>query len=165
MWNFIIGAVGGYLIHAISMKVSFKQRTIENKIKVFDAIIIQWVKMRNFVFHDLRQKPDAHLEFDKIYGESQTFIGEAILVSEDVTLAEDINSLNERLYRSDWQGRQEQEINSDMDDIKIQAMAIIKRMRDDISKSTIFEFSDFLHILSGLNIPKYSKKSMKVQKG
>lgn len=90
MWNFIIGAIGGYLIHAISMKVSFKQRTIDNKIKVYDTIIAHWVRMRNFIFHDL-QKQDAYLAFDKIYGDSQTFIGESILVSEDIKLAEDIN--------------------------------------------------------------------------
>ncbi len=161
MWNLIIGAIGGYLIHAISIKISFKQRTIDNKIKVFDAIIAHWVRMRNFIFHDLRQKPNALLEFDKIYGESQTFIGEAILVSEDVKLAEDINSLNERLYRTNWRDRPEEEINSDMEDIKNQAIAIIKRMRDDISKSTILEFGDFLHILSGWNIPKHLRNGSK----
>ena len=29
----LLGGIGGFAIHALSMKVSFKQRTIENKIK------------------------------------------------------------------------------------------------------------------------------------
>ena len=164
MWNFIVGVIGGYLVHAVSMKVSFKQRTIDNKIKVYDTIIAHWVRMRNFVYHDLGQKQDANLAFDKIYGDSQTFIGEAILVSEDVGLAEDINSLNELLYLTAWQNLSEADKNSKMEDIKSQAIAIIKRMRDDVSKSTILEFSDFLHIFSGLNIFKYLKNIKAKQK-
>ena len=46
-----LGGIGGYLVHVISMKVSFKQRTIDNKIRVYDAIIAHWVKMRNFIYH------------------------------------------------------------------------------------------------------------------
>ena len=157
MWNLIIGTIGGYLIHAISMKVSFKQRTIDNKIKVYDTVIAHWVRMRNFIFHDL-QKNDAYLAFDKIYGDSQTFIGESILVSEDIKLAEDINSLNETLYRTNWQDLSDEDRNSRMEGIKTRGIAIIKRMRDDISKSTILEFSDFFHIFSGFNIFKYFRK-------
>ena len=45
-WNnlgmIFLGGVGGYLVHALSMKVSFKQRTIDNKIKVYDMIITHW---------------------------------------------------------------------------------------------------------------------------
>lgn len=105
-WNsvmLVIGAFGGYLVHAISIKVSFKQRTIDNKIKVYDAIIAHWVKMRNFVYHKLLQNPQSYEEFNKLYGDSQTFIGEAVLVSEDNVLVDDINDLNERFYQIDWQ--------------------------------------------------------------
>jgi len=159
MWNLIIGAFVGYMVHAISMKVSFKQRTIDNKIKVYDAIISHTIRMRNFIIHDLLLKQDGYSEFDKLYGESQTFIGEAILVSEDQKLAEDINSFNERLYCTDWKKlSQESKLGSEMDDIKIQGFSIIKRMRDDISKSTILEISDFSHIFSGLNVLKYFRK-------
>ena len=157
MWNLLIGAIVGYMVHAVSMKVSFKQRTIDNKIKVYDAIIGHWARMRNFVFHDLLQKPNIYLEFDKLYGESQTFIGEAILVSEDFKLAEDLNGLNERLYRTEWQKLPPEKVNSEMEDIKNQGIAIIKRMRDDILKNTILEISDFFHIFSGFNILKYLK--------
>lgn len=41
----LLGALGGFAVHAVSMKVSFKQRTIDNKIKVYDALIGTWVKM------------------------------------------------------------------------------------------------------------------------
>lgn len=154
-WNnlgvLIIGGIGGYLVHAISMKVSFKQRTIDNKIKVYDTIIAHWVKMRNFIYHSgILQDSGAYVEFDKLYGDSQTFIGEAFLVSEDSALIEDINNLNEGLYLTEWQKLEHDKINKQMDDIKKVAIGIIKRMQHDIKRSTVLEFSDFLHIWKGL---------------
>ena len=122
----IIGALGGYLVHAISMKISFKQRTIDNKIKVYDTIIGHWVKMRNFIYHKLLQDIQSYNEFDKLYGDSQTLIGEAALVSEDTILADDINTLNERLYRTDWQKLEGEKINEQMEDIKKEALKVIK---------------------------------------
>ena len=58
----IAGAIGGFLVHSVTMKVSFKQRTIDNKIKVYHALITQWVKMRNFVYanHPDSQQPISH---------------------------------------------------------------------------------------------------------
>lgn len=146
-----LGGIGGYLVHAISMKVSFKQRTIDNKIKVYDMIIAHWVRMRNFIYHSgILSDPKAYVEFDKLYGDSQTFIGEAALVSEDSVLVDDINSLNERLYGTDWQKLEHGKINEQMEDIKKVALGIIKRMQNDIRRSTILELSDFLHIFSGI---------------
>lgn len=154
-WNnlgvLIIGGLGGYLVHAISMKVSFKQRTIDNKIKVYDMIIAHWVKMRNFIYHSgVLKDSNAYMEFDKLYGDSQTFIGEAALVSEDSVLVDDINTLNERFYQTDWQKLEHSKINEQMEDIKKIALGIIKRMQNDIRRSTILELSDFLHIFSGI---------------
>lgn len=154
-WNnlgmIFLGSIGGYLVHAISMKVSFKQRTIDNKIKVYDMIIAHWVRMRNFIYHSsILSDPKAYVEFDKLYGDSQTFIGEAALVSEDSVLVEDINSLNERLYRTEWQKLEHDKINEQMEDFKKVALGIIKRMQNDIKRSTVLEFSDFLHIWKGL---------------
>lgn len=151
MWNNIgsifLGGVVGYLAHAISMKVNFKQRTIDNKIKVYDMIIAHWVRMRNFIYHSgVLNDLNAHEEFDKLYGDSQTFIGEAALVSEDNDLVEDINKLNEHFYRTNWQKLDQDKINEQMEDIKKLAINIIKRMQGDIKRSTVFEFSDFLHI-------------------
>ena len=142
----IIGGIGGYMVHAIGLKINFKQRTIDNKIKVYDAIITHWVRMRNFIYHKLLLLRDQQtlLEFDRLYGESQAFIGEAILISEDVRLTEDINALNERFYRTDWLNLEENKINEQMEEIKRTAIDIIKRMRDDIKKSTILKFKDCL---------------------
>lgn len=146
-----LGGIGGYLVHAVSMKVSFKQRTIDNKIKVYDSIIAHWVRMRNFIYHSgIFKDPNCYMEFDKLYGDSQTFIGEAALVSEDNVLVEDINTLNERLYRTDWQKLEHGKINEQMEDIKKLALAIIKRMQNDIKRSTILELSDFMHIFYGI---------------
>ena len=146
-----LGGIGGYLVHAISMKVSFKQRTIDNKIKVYDAIIAHWVRMRNFVYHSgIFKDPNSYMEFDKLYGDSQAFIGESVLVSEDSALVDDINALNERLYRTDWRKLEHSKINEQMEDIKKVALGIIKRMQNDIRRSTILELSDFLHIFSGM---------------
>jgi predicted nucleic-acid-binding protein len=147
----IIGLIGGYMAHAVGIRISFKQRTIDNKIKVYDAIIAHWVRMRNFIYHNLLSKdPKSYLEFDKIYGESQTFIGEAALISENVELVEDINALNERIYRTDWLNLNEDEINREMEDIKRVALEIIKRMRKDIKDSTVLNLGDFLPIISHL---------------
>ena len=154
-WNnlgmIFLGGIGGYLVHAISMKVSFKQRTIDNKIKVYDMIIAHWARMRNFIYHSgVLKDSNAYMEFDKLYGDSQTFIGEAALVREDNVLVDDINTLNERLYRTDCQKLEHSKINEQMEDIKKIALGIIKRMQNDIRRSTVLEFSDFLHIWRGL---------------
>ncbi len=85
----IAGAIGGFLVHSVTMKVSFKQRTIDNKIKVYDSLIIQWVKMRNFVYANHPGRPIDNFpfqviqQFDQIYGESQQYVGEAVLICED----------------------------------------------------------------------------------
>lgn len=148
--TFLLGLFSGFWIHAITIKVSFKQRTIDNKIKVYDSIITHWVKMRNFIFSAGEITQETFRQFDMIYGESQTFIGEAVLVSEDVRLVEDINSLNERFYRAGWAGMSHEQVNQTMEDIKQQAIEIISRMRDDIKMSTRFDREDLYHIVSGL---------------
>lgn len=146
-----LGGIGGYLVHAVSMNVSFKQRTIDNKIKVYDSVIAHWVRMRNFIYHSgISKDSNSYMEFDKMYGDSQTFIGEAALVSEDSALVDEINALNERLYRTDWQKLEHDKINEQMEDIKKIALGIIKKMQNDIRRSTVLEFSDFLHIWRGL---------------
>ena len=151
----VAGATGGFLVHSVTMKVSFKQRTIDNKIKVYDALITQWVKMRNFIFTHHPGQPTEDFpfqiiqEFDQIYGESQRYIGEAILVCEDVTLTTDINSLNEKMYRTEWHRLPLEQANAIMEEIKKEAIAVISRMREDIKVSTRFEWQDFVHMISG----------------
>lgn len=151
----IIGLVGGFLIHSLTMKINFKQRTIDNKIKVYDAIIAHWVQMRNFVFANFAGIPEeqvreqAVIEFDQIYGNSQTYIGEIFLVCDDVKLAEEINKINERVYRTEWNKLQWDEVNNHMEQLKIDALVLVARMREDIRNSTRIELGDITHIFSG----------------
>lgn len=144
----VLGVVGGFLFHTISMKISFKKRTIDNKIVAFDNIITSWVKMRNHIYSD--SNTNAQI-FDQIYGESQRFIGQSILVCEDKKLIEDINNLNEKLYRTEWSKIYK---NEEMENIKIEAIEIINRIRENIKDSTVLNYSDFSHILSGLSRKK-----------
>jgi len=153
--TFILGAIGGFLVHSLSMKVSFKQRTIDNKIKVYDGIIGHWVRMRNFIYSvhpGITGKPipeEASGQFDQFYGESQQLIGEAVLICENKALTDDINVLNERLYRTEWQELELKESNQKIEKIKTDAYAIIERMREDIKTNTILQWSDLTHIYSG----------------
>lgn len=153
----ILGGVGGFLLHTITMKVSFKQRAIENKIKVFDSLIGTWVQMRNFIYAHHTGKPmqtvphDVAQQFDQMYGHSQQLIGEAILVCEDDVLTGEINSLNEGLYRTEWHSLEYAKANEKIEEIKVEAMALIARMREDIKGSTRLEWRDFTHIASGLS--------------
>lgn len=152
---FIAGGIGGFFVHALTMKISFKQRTIDNKIRVYDSIIVQWVKTRNFIYNVLLNDPNRLNEFDILYGESQTFVGEAILVSEDYELIERINDLNEKLYRTGWidlckNDQDWSKANEIMEDIKEEAWQIIEKMRKDVRDSTVFDRSDLSHIFSGL---------------
>src|SRR4051812_7943285 len=91
----IIGFVLGFIIHILTMKISFKQRTIDLKIKVYDSIISSWIKMRNEIFN---LNNTNNIQFHQFYGESQTYIGEIFLVTEDTELASAINDFNEKFY-------------------------------------------------------------------
>lgn len=153
---FALGGIGGFLLHTITMKISVKQRAIENKIKVFDSLIGTWVKMRNFIYSHHTDLPTevvplelAH-QFDQMYGQSQQLIGESILVCEDDTLTDEINSLTERLYRTKWNQLNLVQANIEIEHIKMDAVALISRMREDIKSSTRLEWGDFAHIASGL---------------
>jgi hypothetical protein len=154
---FLVGGLGGFILHTLTMKVSFKQRAIDNKIKVYDSLIVTWVKMRNFVYAYHPGDPaipitnEVKREFDQIYGTSQQLIGEAILVCENNVLTADINELNERLYRTDWHKLEWELANSTMEAIKVDALKLVARMREDIKSSTRFEWQDFAHIVTGLS--------------
>ncbi len=150
----LLGGVGGFCLHALGMKINFKQRTIENKIKVYDSLITQWVKTRNFIYSqhlnpERSNNPWDDNAFNVMYGESQAFIGEAVLVSEDSKLTEDINGLNEKFYRFNWAKDSHEEVDNAMEEIKIQALDLAKRMRKDIKDSTRLDREDIRHIISG----------------
>nr|HAT8715412.1 hypothetical protein [Legionella jordanis] len=106
-------------MHIVAMKISFKQRTIDHKIKVYDLLITHWVQMRNYIIHFSQESvSDKWVELDKIYGQSQTYIGEAFLVSDNQVLLTDINSFNEKFYRSsNWCKLSSEEINVRMEEL------------------------------------------------
>jgi hypothetical protein len=151
--TFLLGAFGGFAAHIFTMKVGFKQRTIDNKIKVFDSLIGTWVKMRNFIFAHHTGKPvqaipqPIALEFDQMYGQSQQTIAEAILICDDESLTTELNRLNEKLYRTPWGQMDLAAVNKEIETFKVEAFAAVARMRKDIKRSTRFELSDFTHLL------------------
>lgn len=150
----VFGALGGFAIHAISMQVNFKQRTIDNKIKVYDQLVIHWVKMRNFIvgnsyFTNGRFPAELSHQFDQMYGESQTFVGEVFLICEDAQLAMDINDLNERIYRADWQELDVEARNERLDQLKADAIPLLDRMREDVRSSTRLTMGDLWFMFGG----------------
>ena len=149
----IIGALIGFGLHIIVMMISFKQSTIDNKIKVFDSLIGSWVKMRNFIItHHMGESISQKVrdKFDEIYGDSQQLIGESILVCEDESLTTDINDLNESIYRNSWESLDSNEINDTLNRFKLDTLALVVRMREDIKKNNRLEWKDLIYGISGL---------------
>ena len=151
----LVGAIGGFLFHALSMKISFKQRTIDDKIKVYASLISAWVEMRNFVYQDHYNDDSAESgsdtlgEFDQMYGQTQKLIGEFFLICEDRQLANDVNALNERFYREPGAQMGLDKTNISFEELKVEALRLIERMQGNINESTRITLSDFLHIFSG----------------
>ena len=150
----IVGLVGGYLVHAMSMQVSFKQRTIDNKIKVYDELITQWVKMRNFIVanqHLAGQQIPAHIpsQYDQLYSQGLTYVGEAYLICKDVALAKDLDDLNEKLYRTQWLQMSIQGIDVALDQLKVDAVTLLGRMQADIRGSTRLSLGDLRFMFLG----------------
>lgn len=145
----LIGFFLGLAFHVLTMKISFKQRTLDNKIKVYDAIITSWVKLRNVIFSPNNPQEKLFL-LDNIYGESQTYIGEIFLVTENNELAININEFNEKFYRQNWLSLDRNALNQTIEALKSEALLLVNRMREDIQASTILTKEDIFHIWSGL---------------
>ena len=157
----VIGALGGFGLHSIVKMISFKQRTIDNKIKVFDSLIGSWIKMRNFIISNYKEQPisqEVRCKFDEIYGNSQQLIGESILVCENESLTTDINDLNESIYRNNWDIIDSNEINVVMDQFKVDVLALVVRMREDIKNNNRLEWQDIMFDISGLFPKKIKNK-------
>ena len=154
--TFLLGLIGGYAAYSVMMKVSFKQRMIDDKIKVFASIVQTWVRMRNYIFahHPGYAVPEAltpvNQEFDQMYGQSQQFIAEAILVCDDESLTTKLDRLNEELYRTPWDQKDLTAAAEAIEKFKKEAMLAVAEMRNDVRRSTRLELSDLSHILSGL---------------
>jgi hypothetical protein len=160
----IIGALSGFGLYIIAMMISFKRRTIDIKIKVFNSLIGSWAKMRNFIIANHKEEPiaqEARNQFDEIYGNSQQLIGESILVCENESLTTDINDLNESIYRNNWDILDSNEINIIMDQFKVDALALVVRMREDIKKNNRLEWQDLIFSISGLCPKRFCPKRIK----
>lgn len=134
------------------MRINFKQRTIDNKIKIYDSIISSWVKMRNLIYSRIENNTDPSkkwFDLDQAYGESQTFIGETFLVSDNTQLAQDINIFNEKFYRSEWHKLTIDQANNTIEALKQECLLIIDRMRADIKESAILHIADVMDIFKG----------------
>ncbi|HBC0463176.1 TPA: hypothetical protein I8Y81_000299 [Legionella pneumophila] len=147
-FTLIFGVISGYFFNVIAMCISFKQRTIDNEIKVYDALIANWVEMRNLIYHDI--DTDKWLKLDKLYERSQTYIGESFLLSDDQTLLEDINNFNEQFVRTNWHELSLDSINEIMEKLKINGLGLIQRMKADIHESSKLTRTDLTQIFSSI---------------
>lgn len=147
-FSLIIAIISGFFLNAIAMRISFKQRTIDNKIKVYDALITNWVEMRNLICHDVNT--DKWLKLDKLYGQSQTYIGESFLLSDNQNLLEDINNFNEEFARTNWYELSRDDTNNILEKLKITGLKLIQQMKADIHESTILTRKDLSQIFNSL---------------
>jgi hypothetical protein len=161
----VIGAVAGFFAHALAMQVNFKQRTIDNKINVYDQLIAHWVRMRNFVYDGRYSSgtnvpPERAKQFDQMYGESQKCIGKAFLICEDLDLAESINTFNEKMRHAKWQELDRDATNALMEELKAEAKEVIGRMKNDIKESSRLSYKgDLWFMLTGRIYQRPSKQT------
>jgi hypothetical protein len=152
--SLLAGGIGGFFLHVLTMKISFKQKVIEDKFRVYRGLIEHWLKFRNLIYKGISSEPDGvdkYLEAkDAWYSESQKFIGEAILIADNIELAEQINSFNESFYWTEWQGLPSDQTDKLMDVFKRGGEDLAAMMRDDIRSASRFEREDFMHMVSGL---------------
>lgn len=142
--SLVIAAFIGFSFHVMLMKISFKQSTIDYKVKAYDSLITIWVKMRNQIYSDVLE--EKLCDFDKLYGESQAYLGEILLVSENEELVRDIDSFNEKYYRTEWGKMDLALANKEIELIKEKAMRnLIPRMRKDIEESSVLTPADLAH--------------------
>lgn len=140
----LLGVLVGFLGHAIAMQVSFKQETIKNKITTYSNIISYWVKLRNSIY-DLDNKDEYLEKFNRlnlIHGETQKYVGEAFLFSEDIELLAEINKLNNDSFNTNWLDLDLNKKNLIIESLKDKAINIIIKMRSNIQNSTKFSWDD-----------------------
>lgn len=145
----LLGFCAGFFGHAFAMKVNFKQRTLDNKISVYDALISNWASLRRLLFVSTVQGPnlDAMNQYEALYTQSQAFLARAILVTEDTDLCRDIDALNETFYRTKWRELKLDQANEKLSEIKGEVLKLAKRMHEDVRRSAQFEWRDLCEIL------------------
>jgi hypothetical protein len=53
LFSLIIGIIAGYLFHALTIKINFKQWLLSDKKELYENIINKWMEVRNIVY-DIR---------------------------------------------------------------------------------------------------------------
>jgi hypothetical protein len=160
---FLVGAVLGFLVHAGWLRATFKSRVVARKSSNFEALVDQWVAARNFIAHGREGAASSaegvsvtqgdRAELDRMYGNSQTLLGRALLACEDDDLVGDVNAFNEDLFRTEWSELGRSEADRRLEDLKLRAFGpggLVPRMREDIKRSTRLEKTDLSFILLGL---------------
>jgi hypothetical protein len=152
--SLLAGGVGGFFLHVLTMKISFKQRVIEDKFRVYRGLVEHWLKFRNLIYSGMLSEPDGIDKYfaaqDAWYSEAHKLLGETILIADDIELAEQINSFNERFYWAEWEKLSSEDKDKLMDEFKREGLLIAAKMRDDIRRASRFEREDFRHMMSGL---------------
>ena|SRR5205085_3520715 len=152
--SLLAGGIGGFFLHVLTMKISFKQRVIDDKFRVYRGLVEHWLKFRNLIYGGMSSEPDGIDRYfraqDAWYSEAQKLLGEAILIADDIELVNQINSFNERFYWTKWDGLPSDEKDRLMDEFKREGVLIAARMRDDIRSASRFEREDFRHMVNGL---------------
>jgi hypothetical protein len=76
------------------------------------------------------------------------------LVSDNIQLAQDINTFNETFYRSEWHKLTVDQANGKIESLKQEGLSIIARMRSDIKESATLHMEDILDIFKGILLSK-----------
>ena len=148
----LISLFAGWFGHSLAIRVRFKEKFIEYKVKVFDSLLSQWVQMRNFIYRHhpiITGKPipdEVEREFDQMYGRSQQAVGQSLLVCDDRQLNKRINDVNERMYRTLWLELDHDQVNSAMEEFKDDVFNLVRDMKTNIELDTRLTLSDLLHI-------------------
>jgi hypothetical protein len=152
--SLLAGGIGGFFLHVLTMKISFKQRVIDDKFRVYRGLVEHWLKFRNLIYSEMLSEPgDIDKYFrarDAWYSEAHKLLGEAVLIADDLELVEQINDFNERFYWAKWESISSEEKDNLMDEFKREGLLIAARMRDDILSASRFEREDFRHMVNGL---------------
>lgn len=117
---------------------------LADTINVYVSLITIWIRARNLIYDT---DPNRWAQFDPLYGESQRFIGEVFLITEDNQLAETINDFNEQYFKENWRSLNLEQTNSSIEQYKTTGLGLVSRMRDDVKDSTVLTYKDIKHII------------------
>ena len=165
--SLLAGGIGGFFLNVLTMKISFKQRVIDDKFRVYRGLVEHWLKFRGLIYEGISSEPDGIDKYyraqDAWYSEAQKFLGEAILIAENIELVEQINDFNERFYWAEWESLAPDVRDELMNRFKEEGLLIAARMREDILSASRFEREDFSHMVNGLRGQRKQLTSTKPQ--